>query len=82
MSEWANFAQLCKPEFSNCAFKDELVSFCGGKEDIAWVVYYHMRNQALDWMQKKVPALGNKTPKKCLGAHLNQLKGVLLSFPC
>ncbi|RJG36061.1 hypothetical protein D1Z90_20570 [Motilimonas pumila] len=82
MSNWDDFAQLCKPCFSDCTFKDELISECGGKEDLAWVVYRHTQDTALEWMRKKVPALGNKTPRKCLGANLNQLKDVLLSFPC
>ena len=82
MAHWEDFVQLCKPEFANCTFKEKLISSCNGKEDVAWVVYYCTLDNSLNWMNSMVPALGNKTPRKCLGAHIEKLKQVLLSFPC
>ena len=82
MSDWDEFATLCKTEFSGCTFTEELISLCDGKEDIAWVVYRHNLDSSLDWMQSNIPALGGKSPKKCLRDNLKNLKQVLLTFPC
>jgi len=79
---WEKMAKLCEAGFQSCPFKDELVSLCSNQEDIACVVYYHNRDNSLNWMNNKVPALKGKTPASCFPANVNLLKQILLAFPC
>ncbi|MDO6464451.1 antitoxin Xre/MbcA/ParS toxin-binding domain-containing protein [Pseudoalteromonas carrageenovora] len=77
---WNNFAKLCEFKFSECTFKGELVDRCGGDEKLAAVIFYHTQKNALNWMDKSIPALGNKTPLKCVLTQQSKLKSVLISI--
>ena len=78
---WIKFSSLGEAEFKKCEFKEELIKMCGGNEDIAWVVYHHNGSQSLKWMNSKIPALGNKSPRSMITNKLESLKKVLWSFP-
>ena len=80
-STWEEMTNLCKLEFSQCSNQQELVKLCGNDEKIAWVVYFHNRDNSLKWMRSKVPALNGKTPTSCFPDNVNLLKRILLSFP-
>jgi len=79
---WDSLADLCEAGFSSSPFQKELIDLCGNQEDIAWVVYYHNRDNSLKWMKSKVSALKGKTPGSCFPANIGTLKQVLLAFPC
>lgn len=78
---WIKFSSLGVVKFEKCEFKEELIKKCGGNEDIAWVVYHHNGSQSLKWMNSKIPALGNKSPRSMITNKLESLKKVLWSFP-
>ncbi len=81
MSHWDGYVQLCKPGFSSCTFRDELITICDGNEDIAWVVFHHNQEQAINWMQQPIPALKGELPANVVKINADKLKNVLLSFP-
>ena len=80
-SSWVNFAKLCEAKFKQCTFKKELLSQCGGDEKLAAVIYYQTQSNSLNWMNKSIPALGNKTPLKSVLTQPAKLKSVLMSTP-
>jgi hypothetical protein len=63
---WKAFAEVCQGEFGGCGFQAELIQACRGNEDIAWAVYFHLRNHAMDWLRRPVPALAGKTPESLI----------------
>lgn len=65
-ARWQIFAKLCKEEFSECEFQDQLVSACVGNEDIACAAYFHLRGDALNWLERRVPNLSERTPASLL----------------
>ncbi len=79
-SSWNNFAKLCAPKFSECTFKDELLVKCSGDEKLAAVIFYQTQLNALNWMNRSIPALGNKTPLKSVLTQPSKLKSVLISM--
>jgi len=79
-SSWNNFAKLCEAKFSECTFKNELLSQCNGDESLAAVIYYQTQLNALKWMNKSIPALGNKTPIKSVMTQPTKLKSILMSM--
>tara|TARA_R100001244_G_scaffold5440_3_gene6513 strand:- start:40738 stop:40998 length:261 start_codon:yes stop_codon:yes gene_type:complete len=79
---WEKFLSLCQKGFISCTFSDELTEVCGGDANVASVVYYHNKDNALKWMRSKVPALKDKTPAFCARSDMPLLKTVLMSFPC
>lgn len=79
-SSWDAFAQLCEPRFNDCEFKSELLSQCGEDQKLAAVIYYQTQSNALKWMNKSIPALGNKTPSKSILSQPEKLKSMLMSM--
>ena len=79
-SSWVAFAQLCEPKFSECEFKNELLTLCGEDQKLAAVIFYQTQSNALKWMNKSIPALGNRTPSKSILSQPNKLKSVLMSI--
>lgn len=80
-SAWNNFAKLCEAKFVECTFKDQLLPLCGNDPKLAAVIYYQTQQNALKWMSKRVPALGNQTPLKSVLTQPTKLKSVLISMP-
>lgn len=80
---WGKFAQLCQEEFGRCSFQAELVHACGGQEDIAWVAYFHLRDDAVHWLHRSVPALSGKTPASLIDEGSgDEVRHCLWSMPC
>lgn len=55
-----------------------------GDRNLANVIYFHLGNSAINWLDSPVPALGNKKPKDFLTseAGLDSLKDMLMKMPC
>jgi hypothetical protein len=80
---WDTFAGLCRQEFGSCGFQGELIRACGGNDDIAWVAYFHLRGDAMAWLQRSVPALSGHTPIALINhGEADQVRHCLWSFPC
>jgi len=79
---WNNFASLGKDNFESCEFKNELLSICGGHEDIAWVIYHQEHKNSLKWMKRKIPVLKGNTPEMSIKNNISLLRQVLWSMPC
>ena len=79
-SSWDAFAKLCEQKFKECEFKSELLNQCGGDQKLAAVIYYQTQSNALKWMGKSIPALGNKTPSKSILSQPKALKSILMSM--
>ena len=65
---WNKFAGVCHQVFAQCRFQDQLIAACKGNADIAWACYFHLRDDALDWLQRQVPALDGQTPVALLNS--------------
>jgi len=80
---WNKYVSCFTDNFERCTFKDELIRKCGGNEDIAITIYYHSLDNALKWMDSKIPALGNKVPSKEISSgHANSVRQVIWRSPC
>ncbi|MGF1770637.1 hypothetical protein L4D06_25140 [Enterovibrio makurazakiensis] len=80
---WNKYVSCLRDNFEGCVFKDELISKCGGNEDIAIAIYYHSRDNALNWMDSTVPALDNKIPSQELSkVFSDSVRQVIWSIPC
>jgi hypothetical protein len=46
-------------------------------------VYYHLRDDALEWLDTRIPALNGETPRACLQTDLRRrrLKEMLMRMP-
>lgn len=82
-SRWYTFAGICKERFGECEFQERLIAECGGNEDIAWAAFFHLRSDALSWLERRIPILSNKTPAEliCKGKS-DEVRHALWSFPC
>jgi hypothetical protein len=80
---WNAFAAACRNEFSACPFAVELVAACHGHEDIAWAVYFHLRDDSLAWLAGRVPALDGSAPASLLSTgQADVVRDCLWSMPC
>ena len=82
LAGWDEFARLGRDEFQSCAFKDQLIAECDGNEDIAWVLFHHMGDHALEWLHKVVPALEHNVPIELIrSGQADRVRACLWSFP-
>jgi hypothetical protein len=80
---WDKFADVCSREFEHCDFQDQLIAECQGDVDIAWAVYFHLREDSLDWLRRQVPALDRETPITLLASgKADEVRHCLWSMPC
>ncbi|SFQ38418.1 MbcA/ParS/Xre antitoxin family protein [Enterovibrio norvegicus] len=80
---WNKYVSCFRENFEGCTFKSELISKCGGNEDIAIAIYYHSRENALKWMDSPVPALDNKVPSREISnGGSNLVRQVIWRIPC
>jgi hypothetical protein len=80
---WTDFAEACRDErFAGCPDPDALVRACGGQADLAWALWFHMGAQALDWLQRGIPALDGRRPVDLIArGHGDAVRRCLWSFP-
>jgi hypothetical protein len=80
---WYTYTKICRRNFAECSFKDELVAKCGGNEDIAWALFFHLRSDSLTWLQRNVPALDDQMPAKLIAdGQADRVRDCLWSMPC
>lgn len=63
---WKVFFSCFENEWISSDFQNELLLKVGNQLDIAMVIYYHVQENSLKWICKKIPALDNLTPLECL----------------
>lgn len=81
--DWNTYVDSFKEHFDSCDFKDELISVCGGYDDVACAVFFHTRSSALKWMSSKLPALGNKIPSQQIrDGNVASVREVIMRIPC
>lgn len=78
---WQDIVDHANDEFwSDFDYKVELMSKLEGNDDIAKVVFAKMGLKSIDWLDRRIPALGNLKPIDCLKSDnlRNRLKECLL----
>ena len=80
---WIKYSNSFNEFWTNTDFQLKLLQKCNGRLDIAKVIFFHLREDSLKWMNSSIPALGNLTPLKCLKDEnlRNKLKTCLFRFP-
>ena len=80
---WIKYSNLFGDNWTNTEFQLKLLEMCNGQLDIAKVVFYHLRDNSIKWMNSNIPVLDNLTPLECLNDEklINRLKVCLLRFP-
>jgi hypothetical protein len=78
-----SFARLCKRHWRDCGFQDELLEAVGNDRELAMVIYFHLADYALKWLDRRVPALSGAKPRNCLkdARKRRRLKECLLRMP-
>jgi len=77
---WLEFSSNFNEEWKSSEFQKTLLSKLNNQIDIASVVYFHIEEHSLEWINKKIPALSNLTPLECLKTEetTNRLKVCLM----
>ena len=70
---WERFVGLCENEWTNTPNQVELLGLLKGDKDMAVVVNYQFGDSAIDWLYRKVPALGNRIPINCLKSETSKI---------
>ena len=80
---WERFVGLCEDEWTNTPDQVKLLELLKGNKDIAIVVNYQLGDSAIDWLHRKVSALGNHMPANCLQSETSKmsLREVLWQMP-
>lgn len=80
---WYEFAALCRQEFGKCGLQVELIRACGEQDDIAWTAYFHLRDDAMNWLHRSVLALSDRTPISLIeSGSADEVRHCLWAFPC
>ena len=80
---WSIFAELCHEEFEACSFKEQVLAECAGNEDIAWAVFFHLREQSISRLHQAIPALEHQIPFELVRNGKGDLvRKRLQSMPC
>ena len=82
-ANWQKFAALFVDEWSTCQFQNELVSALDNDQEIAMVIYGSVQQNALQWIDKPIPALNNAAPRECMETEdgRKRLKTMLMRMP-
>jgi hypothetical protein len=77
------FAIACADIWDKCSHKQRLLAAVGGDLDLAMACYYHLGENACDWLSSKVPELEGLTPTECLKSEQERrrLKECLWRMP-
>lgn len=78
---WESYASLFLEEFDDTEENRALVSIVGD-DKLAAVIKFHLGGDCINWLDRKVDALGGLTPRQCLNTESGkmQLKEVLMRF--
>lgn len=72
--DWENFVNICEEYWHDTPLQLKLLQLLENNKDIAIVVNYHLTDSAIDWLYRKVPALGNLMPIECLKSEALKIK--------
>lgn len=77
---WLEFSSIFSEDWESSDFQKLLLSKLNNQVDIARVIYYHIGESSLEWINKNIPALDNLTPLECLKTEktTNRLKECLM----
>lgn len=81
-TQWDNYVKAIPAADEEDVVK-RLFSLVGDK-NLANVIYFHLGNSSINWLDSPVPALENKKPRDFLTseAGLDSLKNMLMKMPC
>lgn len=80
---WDSFVQAIDSEWESCSVQKELLSAFEGDLGLASAVHWHLRENALNWLDTPVPALQGAMPRDCLKTiqGVQALKTLLMRMP-
>jgi hypothetical protein len=81
---WAEYVNTFSDRWPDCPFKEELMAALGGDLGLAKTIYWHLEENAVGWLDARIPALGGKTPRACLRTEKGRrrLKEMIMRLPC
>lgn len=82
--KWNDFSDFYSQDYLDDTARN-LAKKLEGHLDIAVVIYGLLGpKESFDWIDKKIPALDNISPKDCLKSEslLKRLKSALMRMPC
>lgn len=79
---WIRYAELFQDQWDATELQLELLETCNGNVELARVIHFHLADNCIDWMHRKIPALDDMKPVDCLETEdlLKKLKGCLMRF--
>lgn len=82
-TQWENYVDAMPDVDASDPVVRKLLALIGDKEFVK-VIYFHLGNTAISWLDKPVPALGHKKPRECLQNQdgIVLLKETLMRMPC
>lgn len=77
---WDNIVYWAESYWAESADQKLLMENLDNKPDIAKVIFAKLGDRGLDWIDRKIPALDNLSPKECLNTSdgIKRLKEGLL----
>ncbi len=80
---WAKYVVLASRHWESFQFKEDLISQVNGDIDLAKVIAFKVGNKFNEWLDYKIPAIENKSPKWCIQnpENINGIKELLLRMP-
>jgi hypothetical protein len=81
---WNKYSSCFSSNWHNSDFETKLLGYLKNKIDFAQVIYFHLQENSINWLNSKVPDLDNLTPMECINDKelINRLKVFLRRFPC
>lgn len=83
-SAWAKYVEIASRQWDSFQLKEQLVLMVNGDVDLAKVIAFKVGNKFSEWLDYKIPAIENKTPRWCIQnpQNINGLRELLLRMPC
>lgn len=81
---FADLASAYMKVWKKCSFKEDLIVAVDGDVEIAVIIFGHFLDHSMNWLENKVPALDELTPKECMKTEngIKRLKTCLMRMPC
>ncbi|MFL1467490.1 hypothetical protein [Marinobacter sp. HN1S83] len=82
-AQWESYVDVMPDIDSDSPTVKHLLSIIED-EDLVRVIHFHFGTKAINWLDKSVPALNDKTPRGCLqsDAGVEFLRETLMNMPC
>jgi hypothetical protein len=80
---WDEYVAAVAVKWPKCDFKEELLASLNDDLGLAITVYAHLREDALAWIDTRIPALDGETPRACLQSEWRRrrLKEMIMRMP-